>query len=185
MRYRILAILLLTSSPLSSSAKEPVIIDFEQVEISGRWIESWEEKGVIFSQAKSPTRSKAQARLMFFPHIANGRKGILSAMANDPIPVKVQFPKGATSVTAVLWGSTGCAARLEAYDFEGNLVDQVVLEVVPGRKTAGDPIPTFELTVTGKVIHHVQFSGPREGEYLVADAFRFTPMIPERSRADD
>lgn len=148
-------------------------MDFETAQITGRWIESWEEKGVVFTPAHTPTRSKAKARLMFFPHIPTDRKGILSAMADDPIPVRARFPTGALSVTVVFWGSTGCAARLEAYDQEGRLVDEASLDVIPGRKSPGDPIPTFELTVRGSHIAYVQFSGPRTGEYLAADEVRF------------
>ncbi len=167
--------LLLTSARLAFGQTE-VIVDFEKAEITGRWIESWEEKGVMFTPAHAPTRSKAKARLMFFPHIPSGRKGILSAMADDPIPVRARFPTGATSVTILFWGSTGCPARLEAYDQEGRLLDKATLDVVPGRKAPGDPIPTFELTVKGNHIAYVQFSGPRTGEYLAADAVRFTPI---------
>ncbi len=174
----------LTASFLSVAGAE-VVIDFEQAPITGRWIESWEEKGVRFTPAHAPTKSKAQARLMFFPHIATGRKGILSAMADDPIPVKAQFPDGATSVTVVFWGSTGCAARLEAFDQDGKLVDQATVEVIPGRKAPGEPIPTFELTVKGPAIAYIQFSGPRVGEYLAADELRFIPLAPGRSSASD
>ena len=99
-------------------------------------------------------------------------------MADDPIPVQARFPNGATSVTLVLWGSTGCAARLEAFDKDGKLVDQASLDVIPGRKAPGDPIPTFELTVKGTAIDHIRFSGPRIGEYLAADELRFTPLTP-------
>ena len=102
--------------------------------------------------------------------------GILSAMADDPIPVRVRFPTNASSVTIVFWGSTGCAARLVAYDPEGKLVDQASLEVIPGRKAPGDAIPTFELTVKSSQIAYVEFSGPRTGEYLAADEVRFVPV---------
>jgi len=156
-------------------AQQEVVIDFEKAELTGRWIESWEEQGVLFTPAHAPTKSKARARLMFFPHIASGRKGILSAMADDPIPVKAQFPHGAVSVTIVFWGSTGCPACLEAFDREGRLVDEKSIETVPGRKAPGDPIPTVALTVSGENIDHVQFSGPRVGEYLAADELRFIP----------
>ncbi len=168
-----------------SVAGAEVVIDFEQAPITGRWIESWEEQGVRFTPAHAPTKSKAQARLMFFPHIASGRKGILSAMADDPIPVKAQFPNGASSVTVVFWGSTGCAARLEAFDQAGKLVDQAAIEVIPGRKAPGDPIPTFELTVKGPAIAWIQFSGPRVGEYLAADELRFKPLASAKPEASD
>jgi hypothetical protein len=167
--------LLVTSTCLASGQTE-IVVDFETAEITGRWIESWEEKGVVFTPAHPPTRSKAKARLMFFPHLPTDRKGILSAMADDPIPVRARFPTGASSVTVVFWGSTGCAARLEAYDQGGKLVDEASLDVIPGRESPGDPIPTFELTVRGSHIAYVQFSGPRTGEYLAADEVRFVPV---------
>jgi hypothetical protein len=156
-------------------AQTESVVDFEEAEITGRWIESWEAKGVVFTPAHAPTRSKAKAQLMFFPHISSGRKGILSAMATDPIPVRARFAQGASSVTLVLWGSTGCPARLEAYDQEGKLLDQASLETIPGRTAPGDPIPAFELTVKGTHIAYVEFSGPRAGEFLAADELRFLP----------
>jgi hypothetical protein len=153
-----------------------VVIDFEKAAITGRWVESWEDKGVAFAPAHPPVKSKAKARLMFFPHLPSGRKGILSAMADDPIPVRARFPDACSSVTVVFWGSTGCAARLEAYDGDGKLQDKAALEVIPGRKAPGDPIPTFELTVKGTNIVSIEFSGPRAGEYLAADEVRFVPV---------
>ena len=166
---------LLLVSTRFAFAQTEVVVDFEKAEITGRWIDSWEEKDLVFTPAHAPTRSKAKARLMFFPHISSGRKGILSAMATDPIPVRARFPRGASSVTLVLWGSTGCPARLEAFDQQGKLLDQVSLEKVPGRKAPGDPIPTFELTVKGTNIAYIEFSGPRAGEFLAADELRFHP----------
>ena len=171
----LLLLVLVSSGPVFGQTE--VVVDFEKAEISGRWIESWEEKGVVFTPAHAPTRSKAKARLMFFPHLSSNRKGILSAMADDPIPVRVRFPTGASSVTVVLWGSTGCPALLEARDSEGKLVDKASLDTIPGRKAPGDPIPTFELTVKGTHIAYVQFSGPRTGEYLAADEVRFSPIV--------
>jgi hypothetical protein len=153
-----------------------VVINFEKAEITGRWVDSWEEKGVSFTPAHPPTKSKAKARLMFFPHLPSGHKGILSAMADDPIPVRAQFTNGCSSVTLVLWGSTGCAARLEAFDADGKLLDKASLETIPGRKAPADPIPTFELTVNGTNIACIEFSGSRPGEYLVADEVRFVPI---------
>jgi hypothetical protein len=177
--------LLLVAGRAQLPAQEQVVIDFEQAEITGRWIESWEDKGVVFAPAQAPTKSKATARIMFFPHLDSGRKGILSAMADDPIPVKATFPKRVSSVTVVVWGSTGCAARLEAFDAAGKRVDEASVERVPGREKPGDPIPTLTLTVQGTNIASVQFSGPRVGEYLAADEIRFTPAPADRSADDD
>jgi hypothetical protein len=158
-----------------------VVIDFEKAEITGRWVESWEDKGVVFTPAHPPTKSKAKARLMFFPHAPSGHKGILSAMADDPIPVRARFTNGCSSVSLVFWGSTGCAARLKAFDAEGKLLDKASLEAIPSRKVPGDPIPTFELTVKGTNIAYIEFSGPRPGEYLAADEVRYVP-IPATSK---
>jgi len=152
-----------------------VTVDFDKAELTGRWVDSWEDKGVVFTPAHAPTHSKAKARLMFFPHAPSGRKGILCAMADDPIPVRARFPNGSSSATVVFWGSTGCAARLEAYDSDGKLLDKAALETVPGRKAPGDSIPTCELTVKGNQIAYIEFSGPRAGDYLVAEEVRFVP----------
>ena len=165
--------LIVSAAMLLVIAQTEEVVDFEEAKITGRWVDSWEEKGVVFTPAHAATRSKAKAKLMFFPHIASGRKGILSAMATDPIPVRARFPGSVSSVTVVFWGSTLCPATLEAYDSEGNLLDRTSLEAVPGRKFPSDPIPTFELTVEGARIAYIEFRGPREGEYLAADAVRF------------
>ena len=153
-----------------------VVIDFEKAEITGRWVDSWAEQGVTFTPAHAPTKSQAKARLMFFPHQPDGHKGILSAMADDPIPVRAQFTNGCSSVTLVLWGSTGCPAKLEAFDADSKLLDKASLEAVPGRKAPADPIPTCELTVKGTNIAYIEFSGPRPGEFLVAEEVRFMPI---------
>lgn len=166
-------------------AQTEVVVDFEKAELTGRWVESWEEQGVVFMPAHAPTRSKAKARLMFFPHISSGRKGILCAMADDPIPVRARFSNSVSSVTLVLWGSTGCAARLVAYDRAGKQVDQASLDVIPGRKAPGDPIPTFELTVKGRDIAYVEFGGPRAGEFLAADEVRFRLVAPAPQGASE
>jgi len=162
-------------------AQTNVVIDFEKAEITGRWVDSWEDKGVVFTPAHPPTKSKAKARLMFFPHVPSGHKGILSAMADDPIPVRAWFTNGCSTATVVLWGSTGSPAKLEAFDAEGKTLDRASLETIPGRKAPGDPIPTCELTVKGTNIAYIEFSGPRPGEFLVADEVRFVP-IPDATK---
>jgi len=141
-------------------------------------VDSWSDKGVLFAPAHAPTKSKAKARLMFFPHAPSGRKGILDAMADDPIPVRATFTNGCSALTISFWGSTDCPARLEAYNSAGELLDKSALEKIPGRKAPGDPIPTFELTVKGTNIAYIEFSGPRPGEYLAAEEVRFTPLTP-------
>jgi hypothetical protein len=129
---------------------------------------------VVFNLAGPLTQSKAAGRIMFFPHLATNRKGILNAMATEQaIPVQARLPNSASAVTVVFWGSTGCPALLEALDKNGDVVDKVALAAVPGRKAPADPIPFVELTVKAPAIAAIRFSGPRNGEFLAADEIRF------------
>jgi hypothetical protein len=178
-----LAALLLCVS-IAAGADE-VVIDFEQVAIkldpkydeAVNRLERYVEKGVEFKLARQPERSKARGRIMFFPHIASGRKGIVNAMASEQqIPVQVRFPTGASAVKIVFWASTRASAKLEAFDSKGEVVARDALKVVPGRKRPEDPVPTFELAVKADEISYVEFSGPRTGEYLAADEVRFVPL---------
>ena len=150
-------------------------IDFEGAEI-GKPLTNWVEKGVTFSLAHQPKQSKAAGRIMFFPHLATNHKGILCAMATEQIPVQATLPSPASSVTLILWGSTGCPALLEAFDKSGALVDKASVPSVPGRTKPEDPIPMFELKVKAAEIVFIRFSGPRAGEFLAADELRFTPL---------
>lgn len=159
---------------------EEVVVDFEKAvpllaDHKANRVSSWEEKGVVFTLARAPQQTKGKGLLMFFTHLSTGHKGILCAMAAEPIPVRATFPKPASSVTVSFWGSTGTPALLEAFDAEGKVVDRATLESVPGRKAPGDPVPIFTMTVKAANIAYIQFSGPREGEYLAADEVRFTP----------
>lgn len=177
------AILSLCLSAVATA--DEVVIDFEEVpirldptndEVVNR-LEQYVEKGVEFKLARQPERSKARGRIMFFPHIASRRQGLLNAMANEQeIPVQVRFPSRASAVTIVFWASTGSSAKLEAFNNEGEVVACDELKVVPGRKTPEDPVPTFELKVEADLISYVEFSGPRTGEYLAADEVRYTPL---------
>jgi hypothetical protein len=173
---RCFALLALTGAVAVVHAEE-VVIDFEQAEI-GKPRPDWTEKGVLFKLAGPLTQSKAAGRIMFFPHIATNRKGILNAMATEQaIPVVATFPDAASAVTLVLWGSTGCPALLEALDKNGQVIDKVSLAAVPGRKAPADPVPFVELTVKapgGSAIAAIRFSGPRNGEFLAADEIRYT-----------
>jgi hypothetical protein len=169
-----IAILLWVSALTGAHASETAI-GFESAEI-GKPVPSWTEQGVVFKLAAPPARSKAVGRVMFFPHIATQRKGILNAMANEQaIPVLATFPRKVTSVTVVLWGSTGCPALLEALDEKGNVVDRSSIAAAPARQSPGDPVPFFELSVKAQAISAIRFSGPRDGEFLAADEIRFTP----------
>lgn len=173
--------LLLLSAAVYAWPAEPVVVDFESAvpllpDGQANRVLRWEEKGVVFTLAHEPTQTKGKGMLLFFTHLATGHKGIVSAVATEPIPVRATFPKPATSVTVSFWGSTGMPVLLEAFDAEGKLVDRANLESVPGRKAPGDPVPIFTMTVKGGRIAYIQFSGQREGEYLAADEIRFAPI---------
>lgn len=159
---------------LIAPVDETVVITFDRAE-TGKPTPSYTERGVVFAPARPPSMSRAAARVMFFPHLKTARKGILSAMAAESIPVEVRFPKPASSVTLVLWGSIGGAAVVEAYDDAGNVVDRASRPIVPVRIGPEQPIPSFELTVQGPAIAHVRFSGAPPGGYLACDEVRFTP----------
>jgi len=154
------------------------VVDFEKAVI-GEPLPKWEEQGVSFELVGPLKRTPAaKPRVMFFPHLATGHKGILNAMATDQgVPLRMTFSgTGASSVTLVLWGSTGCPAVVEAFDKDGKLLDKKSVEAMPGRKVPGDPVPFMTLTVQGAGIAHVNLSGPRSGEFLAADEVRFTPL---------
>jgi len=175
------ALFLALSSVLVCAARgEQVVVDFEKAvtvlpDGKASRVPKWEEKGVIFTLAREPQKSKAKGMLMFFTHLSSGHKGIVCAMATEPIPVRATFPKPVSSVAVAMWGSTGMPAMLEAFDSDGKIVDHASLESVPGRKAPGDPIPIFTMTVSARSIAYIEFSGPREGEYLAADEVSFTP----------
>jgi hypothetical protein len=154
------------------------VVDFEQAEI-GTPVPKWEEKGVTFELAGPLQRtSAAKPRVMFFPHLATGHKGILNAMSTDQaVPLKMTLPgAGASSVTLVLWGSTGCPAVVEAFDQDGKLVDQRSIAAVPGRKTPDEPVPFVTVTLKAPAIASISLSGPRNGDFLAADELRFVPL---------
>jgi len=176
MKQSFLILIALLVGAASVARAEEIVVDFEQAEI-GKPVPAWTEKGVVFSLASPPVQSKAAGRVMFFPHLASQRKGILNAMANEQaIPVLAKFPSAASSVTLVLWGSTGCPALLEALDGNGVVVDKASVTAVPGRKAPGDPVPFVQLTVTAPAITAIRFSGPRNGEFLAADEIRITTV---------
>jgi hypothetical protein len=170
-----IAALLATVPP---PAAGETVVDFEKAEI-GTPVTKWEEKGVTFELAGPLQRTPAaKPRVMFFPHLATGHKGILNAMSTDQaVPLKMTLPgAGASSVTLVLWGSTGCPAVVEAFDQSGKLLDKKTVDAIPGRKAPNEPVPFSTLTVQGPAIAYVTLSGPRNGEYLAADEMRFVPI---------
>jgi hypothetical protein len=172
--------LLLPAMAAPAAVAEEVVVDFEKAvpirsDGMANRVERWEEKGVVFTLARQPQQSKAKGLLMFFTHLTFGHKGIASAMATEPIPVRATFPKPVSAVTVAMWGSTAMPALLEAFDSDGKVVDRASLDSIPGRKAPGDPVPIFTMKVTAPRITYIQFSGPREGEFLAADEVRFTP----------
>src|SRR5262245_53135676 len=109
--------------PAITVALEPVVVDFEQATLirpdeRPNRVEQWVEKGVVFTLAREPKKSKAKGLVMFFSHLSSGHRGIVSAMALEPIPVRATFPKPASSVSVAFWGSTQTPAVLEAFDSE-------------------------------------------------------------------
>jgi len=175
------SLLLLLPAVAYAADRKQIVADFEdavlfQANDKANRVEQWTEKGVVFRLAHEPRKSKTKGLLGFFPHLASGRKGIVCAMAAEPIPVRATFPTPVSSVTLALWGSTGAPALLEAFDSEGHVVDRASIESIPGRKAPGEPVPVFTMTVSAKRIAYVEFSGPREGEYLAAEEVRFMPV---------
>lgn len=174
---------LVAAGPCVCSAAD-VVLDFETAvplfaDGQANRVPRWEEKGVVFTLAHEPKQTKGKGMLMFFTHLATGHTGIVSAMATESIPVRAVFPKPVSSVTISFWGSTGIPALLEAFNAGGSVVDRASVPSVPGRKAPGDPVPFFTMTVKGSIAY-IQFSGPREGEYLAADEVRFTPLADDR-----
>lgn len=152
-----------------------MVIDFEGAEI-GKPVPVWTEQEVVFSLASAPVNSKAVGRVMFFPYLPTERKGLLNAMAQEQqIPVQAKFPQPVSSVTLVLWGSTGSPAKLQAFDRDGQMVAEASVPAVPGRLAPADPVPQFELTVKAAGIATIRLSGPRSGEFLAVDEMRFVP----------
>lgn len=171
-----ISMLALLAGVANAADEGEIIVDFEQGEI-GKPVPEWTEQGVVFSLASPPTNSKAVGRVMFFPHLATNRKGILNAMATEQaIAVRATLPRLASSVTLVFWASTGCPAVLEALDANGEVVARASLDAAPGRKAPGYPVPFFKLIVRAPAIAAIRFSGPRNGEFLAADELRFTPV---------
>jgi hypothetical protein len=172
---RTLTIAALLLGPLAGSAADgEVVVTFDKAE-TGKPVAKHTEQDVVFAPAHPPTKSKAAARVMFFPHLKTERTGILNAMADEPIPVEVRFPKPAASVTLVLWGSVGSGAKVEAFDKDGKVIDTAKRDRVPERAGPEKPIPSFELTVKGSAITSVRFSGAPAGGYLACDEVRYTP----------
>lgn len=177
-----------TTTPTTSPATVParrvpqrnaageIVLTFDSGQ-AGKPFPTWKEGDVTFTLASPPQHSRAQGRVMFFPHLKTNRRGILNAMANEQaIPVRAEIAGGGVSVTLVLWGTIGSHAWLEAHDKDGTLLDRAALPgTVPERKSPSDPIPSFELTVKANDIDYVLFGGAPNGGALVADEMRYVP----------
>src|SRR5688572_3489141 len=80
-------------APPSKTAGE-VVLTFSDATV-GKPVPTYTAGDVTLSLASAPQRSKAQGRVMFFPHLKTDRKGLLNAMAHEQaIPVKAEI-KGA------------------------------------------------------------------------------------------
>lgn len=174
-RAALVACLTLVAGAGSVQAAEELVITFADAEV-GKPTPSWSGRGVTIEPVGKLKRSKAAPRVMFFPHLKTGKKGILSAMAAEAIPVQIRIPDGASRVALVMWGSITSAALVEALDEAGNVVDRVALDQVPRRKSPADPIPSFKLSVEAPRIASVRFSGAKPGGFLAAEEVRWTPL---------
>lgn len=170
---------------IRTNASGETVLTFDTATV-GKAIPSWTQGDVTFTLASPPQHSRAQGRIMFFPHLKTDHRGILNAIANEQaIPVKAQIAGGASSVTLVLWGTIGCHAWLEAHDGEGKLLDRAALpDTVPQRQSPSDPIPSFKLTVKAGNIAYILFGGSINGGSLVADEMRYLPLQPGRTEND-
>ncbi len=171
---RLIGLAVLGALAAAAPAADPVTVTFDKAE-TGKPVPTYTAQDVVFAPARQPARSRAAAKVMFFPHLKTKRNGILNAMANESIPVEVRFPKPASAVTLVLWGSVGSAAAVEAYDKDGKVVDRATRDKVPERAAPEQAVPSFELTVKASAIAYVRFSGAPPGGYLACDEVRYAP----------
>ena len=169
------ACLLFAAGAAGVRAEDERVITFADADV-GKPMPSWSGQGVTIEPVGKLKRSQAAPRVMFFPRLKTDKKGILSAMAAEAIPVRIRIPDGASRVTLIMWGSITSAALVEALDEDGNVVAQAALERVPRRTSPADPIPSFELTVESPEILAVRFSGALPGGFLAVEEIRLTPM---------
>jgi hypothetical protein len=174
------ACLLVAVGAVGVRAEDELVITFADAEV-GKPMPLWSGQGVTIEPAGKLRRSQAAPRVMFFPHLKTDKKGILSAMAAEAIPIQIRIPDGASRVTLVMWGSITSAALVEALDEDGKVVDMAALERVPRRASPADPIPSFELTVEAPEILAVRLSGARPGGFLAVEEIRLTLMRARQS----
>lgn len=148
------------------------VVDFEDVEV-GKPTPSWEGRGLRIELLHAPKKNKAVGRITFFPHLGTGHKGVVNAMANEAIPLRINFITSAKKVTATLWGSTTSAAYLEAFDKDGKSLGRQAIEKVPVRKAPEEQIPFFELSVEATGIAYVTIGGSKAGGFVAVDELRW------------
>ena len=159
---------------------EEVMLDFEASEV-GKPVAAYTEKDVGFQLAYEPKKSKAKGRIMFFPHLGDDHKGILNAMADEAIPLRITLPRPATRVTLVLWGSTTSAALAEAFDRDERLLARDELDQVPVRQSPEEDVPYFRLSLEGSGIVTIDVSGSKPGGFVAVDEIRITYEEPDPS----
>ncbi len=167
-----IALIVAVATWTNTVLSEEVRIDFENAEI-GKPTSTWTDKEVVFELAQAPAKSKAQGRVTFFPHIGTDRKGILNAMAEEAIPLRIKFPASIRKATLTLWGSTSSAVIIEAFDRDGKLIDKAELEKVPSRRSPEELVPFFDLSVEAASITTIHISGAKPGGYVALDDLRF------------
>ena len=167
------AMFLALSSLANLARSDDRILDFEMVE-TGKPTIHWEEQGVRIELAHAPKKSKAVGRITFFPHVGTGRKGVVNAMANEAIPLRVRFESPAAKVNAKLWGSTTSAAYLEAFDKDGKSIGKKAIDQVPTRKSPEEYVPFFELSLDTPDIAYVEIGGAKPGGFVALDELRWT-----------
>ncbi len=166
-------ILVLACCGVASS--QELVIDFESAQI-GKPTPTWSEKGVTFGLAYAPKKNKSAGRVSFFPHLGSNRKGIVSAMANEAIPIRATFDKQVKSVKLVLWGSTTSSAFVTAFDADGKEIAKEGLERVPVRKSPEEQVPFFELAVHANGISYIEVSGSQPGGFVAIDEIRYLSL---------
>lgn len=156
-------------------SSQELVIDFEATQI-GKPTPTWSEKGVTFGLAFAPKKNKSAGRVSFFPHLGSNRKGIVSAMANEAIPIRATFDKQVKSVKLVLWGSTTSSALVTAFDADGKVIAKDGLDHVPVRKAPEEHVPFFELAVNVDGISYIEVSGWQPGGFLAIDEIRYLSL---------
>lgn len=158
---------------LNRVAGQDIVVDFEMAPV-GKHLKIWSDDRIIVEPAHQPTKSKAPAQITFFSHIGTGRVGVVNAVANESIPIKITFREPAKDLKLVLWGSTTSAAKVVAFDSHGKSVDQKEFDHVPVRKSPNEQVPFFEMKFAAEEIQSLEISGSKPGGFLVVDQLQWT-----------